>query len=110
MYQSAALLPTEPDGHELEESGGRTLTGCYVSLRPSYQRREEQALGDGEVWKRKFCEDYRRLVIQNHFHKCTKSCFKKSLGDDFTGKRVCKLVMYVFCFGVLLLVCLLCSA
>ena len=50
MYQSAALLPTEPDGHELEESGGRTLTGCYVSLRPSYQRREEQALGDGEVW------------------------------------------------------------
>ena len=85
QYQSAALLPTEPDGHELEESGGRTLTGCDVSLRPSYQRREEQGLDDGEVWKRKFCEDYRRLVIQNHFHKCTKSCFKKSLGDDFTA-------------------------
>ena len=101
QYQSAALLPTEPDGHELEESGGRTLTGCYVSLRPSYQRREEQALGDGEVWKRKFCEDYRRLVIQNHFHKCTKSCFKKSLGDDFTalGLQNCYVCLLLRCFA-----------
>jgi hypothetical protein len=79
QYETCALMPTEPDGHELAAGSRLTLTGCYASLRPSYQRRQQHAIGDGEIWKRKFCEDYRRLVIQNHFHKCTKSCFKKSL-------------------------------
>ena len=87
QYESAPLVPTEPDGHELEalKLGGSvagkvlTLTGCYASLRPKYLRRSERSAGDGLEWKKKFCEDYRRLVIQNHFHKCTKSCFKKFL-------------------------------
>ena len=80
-------MPTEPDGHELEalKLGGSvagkvlTLTGCCASLRPKYLRRSERSAGDGLEWKKKFCEDYRRLVIQNHFHKCTESCFKKFL-------------------------------
>ena len=87
QYDSCSLVPTEPDGHELRAAaegsvaaGARvTLTGCYASLRPNYQRREQHALVEAVEWKRKFCEDYRRLVIQNHFHKCTKSCFKKIL-------------------------------
>ena len=55
-----------------------------------------------EVLKRKFCEDYRRLVIQNHFHKCTKSCFKKSLGDDFTalGLQNCYVFFLLQCFAI----------
>ena len=74
QYESAPLVPTEPDGHELEalKLGGSvagkvlTLTGCYASLRPKYLRRSERSAGDGLEWKKKFCEDYRRLVIQNH--------------------------------------------
>ena len=90
QYADCNLQPTEPDGHEVratvegDAAAGQklSLTGCYASLRPEYQRRELRALGDGDVWKKKFCEDYRRLVIQNHFHKCTKSCFKKQLGIE----------------------------
>ena len=92
QYENCSLMPTEPDGHELRQAEAgdmevdarRTLTGCFASLRPCYQRREQHALEDSEVWKKKFCEDYRRLVIQNHFHKCTKSCFKKNPGDVLT--------------------------
>ena len=88
QYQDCPLSPTEPDGHELRaanldsaaSSGPLTLTGCFASLRPSYQRREEKSMYSAALWKKLFCEDYRRLVIQNHFHKCTKSCFKKFLG------------------------------
>ena len=88
QYQDCPLGPTEPDGHELRaanldsaaSSGPLTLTGCFASLRPSYQRREEKSMYSAVLWKKLFCEDYRRLVIQNHFHKCTKSCFKKFLG------------------------------
>ena len=91
QYDSTPLVPTEPDGHEVEalKKGGSvaskvlTLTGCYASLRPLYLRRSERSAGDGLEWKRRFCEDYRRLVIQNHFHKCTKSCFKKNLARNF---------------------------
>ena len=38
-------------------------------------------------WKQQFYQDYRRLVIQNHFHKCTKSCYKKNAKK---GKRGCR--------------------
>ena len=38
-------------------------------------------------WKQQFYHDYRRLVIQNHFHKCTKSCYKKNAKK---GKRGCR--------------------
>lgn len=87
QYEKTALVPTESDGHELEalKKGmcvgpkSLTLTGSYASLRPKYLRRSERAVGDGVPWKKSFCEDYRRLVIQNHFHKCTTSCFKKFL-------------------------------
>ena len=87
QYETTALVPTEPDGHEVEalKGGGSlaakllTLTGCYASLRPKYLRRSERAVGDAVWWRKNFSEDYRRLVIQNHFHKCTTSCFKKLL-------------------------------
>jgi hypothetical protein len=97
QYESCSLMPTEPDGHEvragslafsplailgIHQNVGRVflvkmqhfseegrdswrfhinhgpLTGCYASLRPSYQ-----TTGDSI----------------HHVHKCTKSCFKKSL-------------------------------
>ena len=87
QYETIALVPTEPDGHEVEalKGGGSlaakllTLTGCYASLRPKYLRRSERAVGDAVWWRKNFSENYRRLVIQNHFHKCTTSCFKKLL-------------------------------
>ena len=60
QYESAPLVPTEPDGHELEalKLGGSvagkvlTLTGCYASLRPKYLRRSERSAGDGLEWKK----------------------------------------------------------
>eukprot|EP00435_Cladocopium_sp_Y103_P043159 s4006_g12.t1 len=96
QYEACAVQPSEPDGHELRamEEGdavaGRrmTLTGCYASLRPSYQRRAQRALGDAVEWKQSFVADSRRLVIQNHFHKCTKSCFKKILARPWNVLRV----------------------
>ena len=83
QYADAELGRRELDGHELaaEESaaaGPLRLTGCY-SLRPAYLRRSRSGESlPGFEWSRQLCKDYRRLVIQNHFRKCTKSCFKKS--------------------------------
>ena len=79
----------EPDGHEIiadreQQVGPPRLTGCFASLRPRYLRRKLHEEFPREIWKTAFCSDYRRLVIQNHFHKCTKSCFKKIL-DQFSA-------------------------
>ena len=75
----------EPDGHEVlaatsAEAGTLRLTGCFASVRPHYVRRNRDELMACLAWAQALCHDYRRLVIQNHFHKCTKSCFKKLLG------------------------------
>ena len=113
QYESTPLVPTEPDGHELEalKLGGSvagkvlTLTGCYASLRPKYLRRSERSAGDGLEWKKKFCEDYRRLVIQNHFHKCTKSCFKKFLAMSLAKLwwlLLLWLLLWLWLFGVII--------
>ena len=63
------------------QDGAMTLTGCYASLRSRYERRSEASDFPSLEWKRAFYSDYRRLVIQNHFHKCTKSCFKRTLAS-----------------------------
>ena len=88
-YADCSVRPVEPDGHEVlaeeralqGQDGAMTLTGCYASLRPRYQRRSEASDFPSLEWKRAFYSDYRRLVIQNHFHKCTKSCFKRTLAS-----------------------------
>ncbi|CAE7487143.1 tkt, partial [Symbiodinium necroappetens] len=93
QYAETQLGPKESDGHELAttesiEHVPLQLTGCYNSLRPAYLRRGRN--GDplpGSEWSQQLCKDYRRLVIQNHFHKCTKSCFKKK---SSRGKRGCR--------------------
>ena len=89
-YADCSVRPVEPDGHEVlaeeralqGQDGAMTLTGCYASLRPRYQRRSEASDFPSLEWKRAFYSDYRRLVIQNHFHKCTKSCFKRTLASS----------------------------
>ena len=82
QYSDVPLRSTEPDGHEAatESSTSLRLTGCFASLRPHYVRRSKAAAFNAASWSGALCRDYRRLVIQNHFHKCTKSCFKKTLG------------------------------
>ena len=97
QYAETQLGPKESDGHELATTEGiedvpLQLTGCYNSLRPAYLRRGRN--GDplpGSEWSQQLCKDYRRLVIQNHFHKCTKSCFKKLLARTCLSilARVC---------------------
>ena len=89
QYAEVPLQATEPDGHEIiadreQQVGPPRLTGCFASLRPRYLRRKLHEEFPREIWKTAFCSDYRRLVIQNHFHKCTKSCFKKIL-DQFSA-------------------------
>ena len=81
QYSDVPLRSTEPDGHEAatESSTPLRLTGCFASLRPHYVRRSKAAAFNAASWSGALCRDYRRLVIQNHFHKCTKSCFKKTL-------------------------------
>ncbi|CAE7234073.1 unnamed protein product [Symbiodinium microadriaticum] len=86
-------LPTqavEPDGHEVRWtaagcSGDLTLTGSYTTLRPIYLRRSSGLSSD--AWKKSLVEDYRRLVIQNHYHRCTKSCHKNNLKKKRVGCR-----------------------
>ena len=88
-YADCSVRPVEPDGHEVlaeeralqGQDGALTLTGRYASLRPRYQRRSEASNFPALEWKRAFYSNYRRLVIQNHFHKCTKSCFKRMLAS-----------------------------
>lgn len=105
-YEDIAVGQVEPDGHEIRwrESGGgepMNLTGCYASLRPGYQRRCRDL--SFMEFKKMLAADYRKLMIQNHFHKCTKSCFKGSLKRKKTGcRRVC---VYSVCF----LVCNVCA-
>ena len=89
-YEDIQVGLVEPDGHEIlgRESGGSQemkLTGSYGSLRPRYQRRS-QALCFVD-FKKMLAADCRRLMIQNHFHKCRKSCFKGSLKRKKTGCR-----------------------
>ena len=89
-YDDIPVGQVEPDGHEIlwRESGGSQemkLTGSYASLRPLYQRRSsELSFID---FKKMLAADYRRLMVQNHLHKCTKSCFKGSLKRKKTGCR-----------------------
>ncbi|CAK9096081.1 Transketolase, partial [Durusdinium trenchii] len=93
QYSDVPLRSTEPDGHEAatESSTPLRLTGCFASLRPHYVRRSKAAAFNAASWSGALCRDYRRLVIQNHFHKCTKSCFKKTLGGNAAkGKRGCR--------------------
>ena len=89
-YEDIPVGQVEPDGHEIRwrESGGSQemkLTGSYASLRPRYQRRSSDL--SFVDFKKMLVADYRRLMIQNHFHKCTKSCFKGSLKRKKTGCR-----------------------
>lgn len=89
-YADVPICAVEPDGNEVRwvANGGEgelTLTGSYSSLRPLYQRRSEKLTM--QEFRKAFVLDYRRLVIQNHFHKCTKSCFKASLKRKRTGCR-----------------------
>lgn len=98
QYSTAELCKTEPDGHEIladeqNLAGPFPLTGCYASLRPLYLRRKTAEDFSAREWKDALCSDYRRLVIQNHFHKCTKSCFKKQV--DGIGYTCCHLVIWV---------------
>ena len=92
QYQDLPLTAWEPDGNETNTDAARAvggkryrlrLTGACASVFPLYRRVPVMN------WANQLYKDYRRLVIQNHFHKCGASCFKKSRRSK-SGVTICR--------------------
>ena len=92
-YDSSPLQEWEPDGHERDQ-GARaavdgklwrlSLTGAAASTFPLYRRRTSGL--SPQAWLKAFYADFRALKIQNHIHKCGKSC-KPKKGRAGKGKK-----------------------
>ena len=92
-YEHVALAPEEKDGHivraaalGLPTTGEISLRGAFASTSPIYLRRQTKA--SVSSYKTAITADYRRGIILNHFHKCTKSCFKKAFKE--TALTICR--------------------
>jgi hypothetical protein len=92
-YSSNPLYPEEKDGHitraaalGLETKGEISLKGAFASMSPMYLRRETEA--SETDYRLNIVKDYRKGIILNHFHKCTKSCFKKASSE--TALTICR--------------------
>jgi hypothetical protein len=92
-YAHLLITPEEKDGHVrraaqlgLQTTGEISLKGAFAATSPMYLRRESAA--SAAEYSQAIANDYRHGIIQNHFHKCTKSCHKKASKE--TALTICR--------------------